>query len=89
MLKKFIAEPTSGFLFRSKNGFPPVQSKVLRLSLHLFLERVGQPKSGAHEFRLFRATWLRRQRLTISRGITMGSRSLRWPMGTTADEQKC
>jgi integrase len=62
MLKRFIGNRTSGFLFRSKNGFPLLQSNVLRLSLHPLLERVGQPKSGAHAFRRFRATWLRKQR---------------------------
>jgi integrase len=30
--------------------------------LHPFLQSVGQPKSGAHAFRRFRATWLRKQR---------------------------
>jgi integrase len=51
MLKRFIGNRTSGFLFRSKNGFPLLQSNVLKLSLHPLLERVGQPKSGAHAFR--------------------------------------
>ena len=32
-----------------------------RLSLHPLLEGLGQPKSGAHAFRRFRATWLRKQ----------------------------
>jgi integrase len=62
MLKKFVGERGSGFLFRSKRGFPLLQSNVLRLSLHPLLKRLGQPKSGAHAFRRFRATWLRKQR---------------------------
>jgi len=62
MLKKVIGNRTSGFLFRSKKGFPLLQSNILRHSLHPLLESVGQPKSGAHEFRRFRATWLRKQR---------------------------
>jgi integrase len=61
MLKKFIGDRTSGFVFHSKNGFPLLQSNVLRLSLHPLLKRVGQPISGAHAFRRFRATWLRKQ----------------------------
>ena len=61
MLKKFIGDRTPGFLFRSKNGFPLPQSNFLRLSLHPLLKRLGQPKSGAHAFRRFRATWLRKQ----------------------------
>lgn len=61
ILKKFIGTRTSGFLFRSKNGFPLLQSNVLRLSLHPLLKRLQQPNSGAHAFRRFRATWLRKQ----------------------------
>lgn len=60
-LKRFIGDRTSGFLFRSKNGLPLLQSNVLRLSLHPLLKRLGQPKSGAHAFRRFRTTWLRKQ----------------------------
>lgn len=29
--------------------------------MHPVLKRLGQPKSGAHAFRRFRATWLRKQ----------------------------
>jgi integrase len=61
MLKRFVGDRTSGLLFRSKNGFPLQQSNVLRLSLHPLLKRLGQPKSGAHAFRRFRTTWLRKQ----------------------------
>jgi integrase len=61
MLKRFVGNRTSGLLFRSKNGFPLQQSNVLRLSLHPLLKRLGQPKSGAHAFRRFRTTWLRKQ----------------------------
>ncbi len=62
MLKRFIGNRTSGYLFHAKSGFPLLQSNVLRLSLHPLLKSVGQPKSGAHAFRRFRATWLRKQR---------------------------
>src|ERR1700719_3587793 len=61
MLKKFIGERGSGFLFRSRNGCPLLQSNAFRLSLHPLLKRLGQPKSGAHAFRRFRTTWLRKQ----------------------------
>jgi len=60
-LKRFIGNQTSGFLFCSKNGLPLLQSNVLKLSLHPLLKRLGQPKSGAHAFRRFRTTWLRKQ----------------------------
>jgi integrase len=33
----------------------------LRLSLHPILEELKQPKSGAHAFRRFHTTWLRKQ----------------------------
>lgn len=61
MLKKFVGDRTSGLLFCSKNGLPLLQSNVLRLSLHQLLKKLGQPKSGAHAFRRFRTTWLRKQ----------------------------
>ena len=61
ILKRFIGNRTSGFLLCSKNGLPLLQSNILRLSLHPLLKRLGQPKSGAHAFRRFRATWLRKQ----------------------------
>jgi integrase len=61
MLKRFIGDRTSGLLFCSKNGLPLLQSNVLRLSLHQLLKKLGQPKSGAHAFRRFRTTWLRKQ----------------------------
>ena len=34
----------------------------MRLSLHPILNELRQPKSGAHAFRRFRTTWLRKQR---------------------------
>src|SRR5208283_5061439 len=61
MLKEFSRDRTSGLLFCSKNGLPLLQSNVLRLSLHPLLKQLQQPKSGAHAFRRFRATWLRKQ----------------------------
>jgi integrase len=62
MLKTFVGDRPSGLLFCSKSGNPLLQSNILRLSLHPLLEKVKQPKSGAHAFRRFRATWLRKQR---------------------------
>jgi integrase len=62
VLKRFIGDRTSGFLFSSKTGLPLLQSNVLRLSLHPSLRKLGQPNSGAHAFRRFRTTWLRKQR---------------------------
>ena len=61
ILKRFIGNRTSGFLLCSKNGLPLLQSNILRLSLHPLLKKLGQTKSGAHAFRRFRTTWLRKQ----------------------------
>ena len=61
MLQRFIGSRSSGFLFCSKNGLPLLQSNALRLSLHQLLKKLGQPKTGAHAFRRFRTTWLRKQ----------------------------
>ena len=61
MLKEFSGNRTSGLLFCSKNGLPLLQSNVLRLSLHPLLKRLNQPTMGAHAFRRFRTTWLRKQ----------------------------
>src|SRR5208337_402896 len=61
MLKEFSRDRTSGLLFCSKNGLPLLQSNVLRLSLHPLLKRLNQPTMGAHAFRRFRTTWLRKQ----------------------------
>jgi integrase len=62
MLKQFVGDRTAGFLFCSKTGRPLLQSNVLRNSLHPLLKRLEQPKMGAHAFRRFRTTWLRKQR---------------------------
>ena len=61
MLKTFVGDRNSGFLFCSKNGNPLLQSNIFRLSLHPILKELIQPKSGAHAFRRFRTTWLRKQ----------------------------
>jgi integrase len=61
MLRNFVGDRTSGFLFCSKNARPLLQTNVLRLSLHPLLRELKQPKTGAHAFRRFRTTWLRKQ----------------------------
>ncbi len=44
------------------NGKSTTQAcKEAEISLHPLLKRLAQPKSGAHAFRRFRATWLRKQ----------------------------
>jgi len=62
MLKKFVGERTSGFLFQNKNGNSLSQTNLLRRGLHPALKNLGQPKAGFHAFRRFRTTWLRKNR---------------------------
>jgi integrase len=62
MLVQFIGERKSGLLFCTESGRPLSPSNILSDSLHPILEKLSQPKAGAHAFRRFRATWLRMQR---------------------------
>lgn len=69
MLKAFIGNRTSGFLFRTRTGNPLSKTNVLRRSLHPVLQKLGwvDPKNGSikagfHAFRRFRVTWLRKNR---------------------------
>lgn len=62
MLKKYVGERTSGFLFHNKNGNSFSQTNLLRRGLHPALKKLGQPKAGFHAFRRFRTTWLRKNR---------------------------
>ena len=62
MLKKYVGERTSGFLFQNKNGNSLSQTNLLRRGLHPALKKLGQPRAGFHAFRRFRATWLRKNR---------------------------
>ncbi len=47
MLKRFVGNRTSGFLFSSKNGLPLLQSNVLRLSLHPLAQKIGSTEIGS------------------------------------------
>jgi Phage integrase family len=62
MLKKYVGDRTSGFLFQNKNGNSLSQTNLLRRGLHPALKKLGQPKAGFHAFRRFRTTWLRKNR---------------------------
>jgi integrase len=61
-LVQFIGARQSGLLFCTQSGRPLSASNILSDSLHPILRKLGQPRAGAHAFRRFRATWLRRQR---------------------------
>jgi integrase len=62
MLREFIGERKSGFLFKSRTGEPLCQTNVLKRSLHSILEAIGGEKAGFHAFRRFRTSWLRKNR---------------------------
>ncbi len=66
MLKDFVADRATGFVFRNAKGKPLAQSNVLRRSLHPVLESLQVPKAGFHSFRRFRATHLSKSRVPES-----------------------
>ncbi len=62
LLKAFIGDRQSGFLFANGAGKPLSQTNVVRRSLHPILEEIGAEKAGFHAMRRFRTIWLRKQR---------------------------
>jgi integrase len=62
MLKDFVGERTSGFLFANRRGNFLSQTNLLRRGLHPALKKPGQPKAGFHAFRRCRTSWLRKNR---------------------------
>jgi integrase len=57
-----LAEAQHEWAVSNANGCSPrLRVNALRLSLHPLLKKLGQTKSGAHAFRRFRTTWLRKQ----------------------------
>jgi integrase len=62
MLKEFVGERASGFLFKNRLGNFLSQTNLLRRGLHPALKKLGQPKAGFHAFRRFRTTWLLKNR---------------------------
>src|SRR5208283_1894136 len=66
LLKAFIGERKSGFLFASRYGKPLSSSNIIRRHLHKALKvlnyinpHTGTHKAGNHAFRRFRNTYLR------------------------------
>jgi integrase len=58
MLRDFIGDRKEGFLFRTRNGTPFLQSNFLRSSLYPILSELGIEKQAFHGFRRFRVTHL-------------------------------
>src|SRR5260370_40926064 len=63
MLRQFIGERRTGFLFVNRSGRALAQSNVLRRSLHPLLKELKTEKAGFHSFRRFRTTHLRKNRV--------------------------
>jgi hypothetical protein len=66
LLKEFVGERRTGFLFRTRNGKPLGSSNILRRHLDPALKQMkyinsftGTHKAGNHAFRRFRNTYLR------------------------------
>jgi integrase len=63
MLKTYVGDRTSGFLFHNRKGNFLSQTNLLRRGLHPALKKLEQPKAGFHAFRRYRLTWLRKNRV--------------------------
>jgi len=63
VLKAYVGDRTSGFLFHNRKGNFLSQTNLLRRGLHPALEELKQPKAGFHAFRRYRLTWLRKNRV--------------------------
>src|SRR5712691_5135060 len=66
MLKAYVGDRKTGFLFPNRKGKPLMQSNLLRRNLHPILGKVGVEKAGFHAFRRFRATFLSKNRVPDS-----------------------
>jgi integrase len=62
LLKQFVGDRESGFVFANGVGKPLSQGNVIRRSLYPILKELGVDKTGFHAMRRFRTTWLRKQR---------------------------
>jgi integrase len=61
MLREFIGD-RKGLVFCTRTGKPISQSNLLKRQLHPLLKELGMDICGAHAFRRFRTTHLRKQR---------------------------
>ena len=85
LLKTFVGERKSGFLFKSRKGKPIGPSNVVRRHLHPALEKLGYVnphtgthKAGNHAFRRLRNTHLMEKTTsTVARRIYLSPDKLR------------
>jgi integrase len=62
LLREFIGQRTSGFIFNSCHRKPITSVNLMVRELHPLLKSLGIPKSGFHAFRRYRNTHLRQTR---------------------------
>jgi integrase len=60
MLKSFLGNRETGFIFRIASGSPLRQVNVLQRSLHPILRSLGLEPGGFHAFRRYRVTHMRK-----------------------------
>jgi integrase len=60
LLKQFIGNRVTGFVFQTRSGKPVTQANLLKRELHPVLETLAITKRGFHSFRRFRNTYLRK-----------------------------
>jgi integrase len=60
LLKQFIGDRSTGFVFQTRSGKPLTQTNLLKREFHPILETLGISKRGFHSFRRFRNTHLRK-----------------------------
>ena len=63
VLKAYVGDHTSRFLFHNRKGNSLSQTNLLRRGLHPALEELKQTKAGFPAFRRYRLTWLRKNRV--------------------------
>jgi integrase len=61
LLKQFIGNRKTGFVFRTSGGKPLTSSIALRRGLHPLLVELGIPQCGFHAFRRYRVTHLQQK----------------------------
>jgi integrase len=62
LIRQFVGNRKKGLLFANRNGKPLCTSNIRNRILYPILEAMGVEKGGAHVFRRYRATWLRKQK---------------------------
>jgi len=69
LLREFVSDPESGFLFQSRNGKPLPSSNIVKRHLHPALKALGYTnpitgtaRAGTHAFRRFHNTYSRTTR---------------------------